>query len=239
MYKIKRLKGRIRRPQQKEKIFRRNEKTSFDEGREFFSQRYSGICRYSVFFAFFLDMSYLKRYNTPCEICPETTSPGGRTLSCGSFYIQEESLPMKTTFMANAGNTTRKWYIVDAEGLTLGRLAASVAKVLTGKNKPTYTPHFDTGDNVIVINADKVVLTGKKELKKVYFHYTGYIGGDRYQKAGDALREKPVWVVEHAIRGMLPKNKIGDQMYRKLHVYAGSEHPHAAQKPEELKFDIR
>ena len=104
---------------------------------------------------------------------------------------------MKTTFMANAGNITRKWYIVDAAGLTVGRLAASVAKVLTGKNKPTYTPHVDTGDNVIIINADKVVFSGKKELKKVYFHYTGYIGGDRYQKAGDALREKPVWVVEH------------------------------------------
>ena len=146
---------------------------------------------------------------------------------------------MKSTFMANAGHITRKWYIVDAEGLTLGRLAASVAKVLTGKNKPTYTPHVDTGDNVIIINADKVVFPGKKELKKVYFHYTGYIGGDRYQKAGDALREKPVWVVEHAIRGMLPKNKLGAQMYRKLHVYAGAEHPHAAQQPEELKFDIR
>ncbi len=123
------------------------------------------------------------------------------------FSIQEESFIMKSTFMANAGNITRKWYIVDAEGLTLGRLAASVAKVLTGKNKPTYTPHVDTGDNVIVINADKVVLTGKKELKKVYFHYTGYIGGDRYQKAGDALREKPAWVVEHAIRGMLPEEQ--------------------------------
>lgn len=146
---------------------------------------------------------------------------------------------MKTTFMANAGNITRKWYIVDAAGLTVGRLAASVAKVLTGKNKPTYTPHVDTGDNVIIINADKVVFSGKKELKKVYFHYTGCIGGDRYQKAGDALREKPVWVVEHAIRGMLPKNKLGAQMYRKLHVYAGAEHPHAAQQPEELKFDIR
>ena len=146
---------------------------------------------------------------------------------------------MKTTFMANAGNITRKWYIVDAAGLTVGRLAASVAKVLTGKNKPTYTPHVDTGDNVIIINADKVVFSGKKELKKVHFHYTGYIGGDRYQKAGDALREKPVWVVEHAIRGMLPKNKLGAQMYRKLHVYAGAEHPHAAQQPEELKFDIR
>ena len=117
---------------------------------------------------------------------------------------------MKTTFMANAGNITRKWYIVDAAGLTVGRLAASVAKVLTGKNKPTYTPHVDTGDNVIIINADKVVFSGKKELKKVYF-----------------------------IRGMLPKNKLGAQMYRKLHVYAGAEHPHAAQQPEELKFDIR
>ena len=133
---------------------------------------------------------------------------------------------MKSTFMANAGNVTRKWYIVDAEGKTLGRLA-------------TFTPHVDTGDFVVIINADKVVLTGKKLLKKEYFHYTGYIGGDRYQKAGDALREKPVWVVEHAIRGMLPKTKLGDQMYRKLKVYAGSEHPHAAQQPEELKFDIR
>ncbi len=146
---------------------------------------------------------------------------------------------MKSTFMANAGNVTRKWYIVDAEGKTLGRLAAGVAEVLSGKNKPTFTPHVDTGDFVVIINADKVVLTGKKLLKKEYFHYTGYIGGDRYQKAGDALREKPVWVVEHAIRGMLPKTKLGDQMYRKLKVYAGSEHPHAAQQPEELKFDIR
>ncbi len=146
---------------------------------------------------------------------------------------------MKSTFMANAGNVTRKWYIVDAEGQTLGRLAAEVAKVLSGKNKPTFTPHVDTGDFVIVINADKVVLTGKKLLKKEYFHYTGYIGGDRYQKAGDAMKKKPAWVVEHAIRGMLPKTKLGDQMYRKLKVYAGSEHPHIAQQPEELKFDIR
>ena len=108
-----------------------------------------------------------------------------------------------------------------------------------GKNKVTFTPHVDTGDYVIVINADKVVLTGKKEQTKVYFHYTGYVGGDRYMKAGDALQQKPVWVVEHAIRGMLPKNKLGDQMFRKLHVYAGAEHPHAAQQPEEIKFDIR
>ena len=146
---------------------------------------------------------------------------------------------MRTTFMANSGNITRKWYVVDAEGKTLGRLAAGVAEILRGKNKVTFTPHVDTGDYVIVINADKVVLTGKKEHTKVYFHYTGYVGGDRYMKAGDALQQKPVWVVEHAIRGMLPKNKLGDQMFRKLHVYAGAEHPHAAQQPEEIKFDIR
>lgn len=143
------------------------------------------------------------------------------------------------TISANKATVNKEWVIVDAEGQTLGRLCAKVAKLLRGKYKPNFTPHVDCGDNVIIINADKVVLTGKKELKKVYFHYTGYIGGDRYQKAGDALRERPVWVVEHAIRGMLPKNKLGAQMYRKLHVYAGSEHPHAAQKPEELKFDIR
>lgn len=146
---------------------------------------------------------------------------------------------MRTTFMANSGNITRKWYVVDAEGKTLGRLAAGVAEILRGKNKVTFTPHVDTGDYVIVINADKVVLTGKKEQTKVYFHYTGYVGGDRYMKAGDALQQKPVWVVEHAIRGMLPKNKLGDQMFRKLHVYAGAEHPHVAQQPEEIKFDIR
>lgn len=146
---------------------------------------------------------------------------------------------MRTTFMANSGNITRKWYVVDAEGKTLGRLAAGVAEILRGKNKVTFTPHVDTGDYVIVINADKVVLSGKKEQTKVYFHYTGYVGGDRYMKAGDALQQKPVWVVEHAIRGMLPKNKLGDQMFRKLHVYAGAEHPHAAQQPEEIKFDIR
>lgn len=146
---------------------------------------------------------------------------------------------MKTTFMANSGNVTRKWYIVDAEGKTLGRLAAGVAEVLRGKNKVTYTPHVDTGDFVVIVNADKVVLTGKKLVKKTYFHYTGYPGGDRYVAAGDMLKRQPVKVLEHAIRGMLPKNKLGDQMYRKLKVYAGPEHPHTAQKPEELVLDIR
>ena len=143
------------------------------------------------------------------------------------------------SFIAKPHEVDHKWYIIDAEGKTLGRLATEAASILRGKRKPIFTPHVDTGDFVVIINADKVVLTGKKLLKKEYFHYTGYIGGDRYQKAGDALREKPVWVVEHAIRGMLPKTKLGDQMYRKLKVYAGSEHPHAAQQPEELKFDIR
>lgn len=146
---------------------------------------------------------------------------------------------MRTTFMANSGNITRKWYIVDAEGKTLGRLAAGVAEILRGKNKVTFTPHVDTGDYVVIINADKIVLTGNKEQTKVYFHYTGYPGGDRYMKAGDALKQKPVWMVERAIRGMLPKNKLGEQMYRKLKVYAGAEHSHAAQQPEEIKFDIR
>lgn len=146
---------------------------------------------------------------------------------------------MKTTFMANSGNVTRKWYIVDAEGKTLGRLAAGVAEVLRGKNKVTYTPHVDTGDFVVIVNADKVVLTGKKLVKKTYFHYTGYPGGDRYVAAGDMLKRQPVKVLEHAIRGMLPKNSLGDQMYRKLKVYAGPEHPHTAQKPEELVLDIR
>lgn len=146
---------------------------------------------------------------------------------------------MKTTFMANPGNIERKWYIVDAEGKTLGRLAARVAEVLRGKNKVTFTPHVDTGDFVIVINADKVVLTGRKLVQKQYFHYTGYPGGDRYVSAGDMLKRQPAKMVEKAIRGMLPKTKLGDQMYRKLNVYAGAEHPHAAQKPEELKLDIR
>ena len=146
---------------------------------------------------------------------------------------------MRTTFMANSGNITRKWYIVDAEGKTLGRLAAGVAEILRGKNKVTFTTHVDTGDYVVIINADKIVLTGNKEQTKVYFHYTGYPGGDRYMKAGDALKQKPVWMLERAIRGMLPKNKLGEQMYRKLKVYAGAEHPHAAQQPEEIKFDIR
>ena len=146
---------------------------------------------------------------------------------------------MKTTFMANSGNVERKWFVVDAEGQILGRLAAEVAKILRGKHKPTFTPHVDTGDFVIVINADKVKLTGKKLIQKTYFHHSGYPGGSTFTQAGHMLEKRPERVVEMAVRGMLPKNKLGAQMYRKLNVYACAEHPHQAQKPEVLKLDIR
>ena len=146
---------------------------------------------------------------------------------------------MKTTFMANAANIERKWYIVDAAGQTVGRLAAEVAKVLRGKNKPTFTPHVDTGDFVIVINAEKAVFTGKKLTDKMYFRHSGYPGGTTFTAAGKLMEKAPEKVIEKAVRGMLPKNRLGSQMYRKLNVYAGSEHPHAAQKPEVLALDIR
>ena len=143
------------------------------------------------------------------------------------------------TYMATPSTIERKWYVVDAADKTLGRLAAEVAKVLRGKHKPTFTPHMDTGDNVIIINADKVRLTGKKLVQKVYFRHSGYLGGDKYTKAGDMLAKNPVRMVELAVRGMVPHNSLGSQIIKKLHVYAGSEHPHAAQKPEVLTIDIR
>ena len=146
---------------------------------------------------------------------------------------------MKTTFMANESNIERKWYVVDAEGQTVGRLAAEIAKVLRGKNKPTFTPHVDTGDYVIVVNADKVKFKGKKLTDKIYFRHYGYQGGTTFTPAGQMMEKFPTRVLEHAVRGMLPHNKLGDQMYRKLSVYAGPEHPHAAQQPEKLTFDIR
>ena len=146
---------------------------------------------------------------------------------------------MKTTFMANANNIERKWYVVDAEGKTLGRLAAEVAKVLRGKHKPTFTPHADTGDHVIVVNAEKVRVTGKKLLQKEYFRHSGYPGGSCFTTLAMMLEKHPERVIEMAVKGMLPKNKLGAQQYRKLNVYAGAEHPHAAQKPEVLELDIR
>ena len=146
---------------------------------------------------------------------------------------------MKTTFMANAQNVERKWYVVDAEGQTVGRLAAEVAKVLRGKHKPTFTPHVDTGDFVIVINAEKAVFTGKKLTDKIYFRHSCYNGGTTFTPGGQMQQKFPERVIEKAVRGMLPKNRIGEQMYRKLNVYAGPEHPHAAQKPEVLELNIR
>lgn len=146
---------------------------------------------------------------------------------------------MKTTFMANPSTIERKWFVVDAEGKTLGRLAAEVAKVLRGKNKPTFTPHVDTGDHVIVVNAEKIRLTGKKLTDKQYFRHSGYLGGVTLVKAGDMIAKHPERVVEMAVRGMLPKNSLGEKIYSKLHVYAGAEHPHAAQQPTVLEFDIR
>ncbi len=125
----------------------------------------------------------------------------------------------------------KKWHVVDAEGRILGRLAARVARLLTGKDKPVYTPFLDTGDHVIVINAEKVRLTGKKLTDKMYRHHTGYPGGLRQISAGDLLEKHPEKVVREAVIGMLPKTKLGKQMYRKLKVYAGDRHPHAAQRP--------
>lgn len=141
------------------------------------------------------------------------------------------------TFMASAATVERKWYVVDAEGKTLGRLAAEVAKILRGKHKPTYTPHVDTGDHVIVVNADKVALTGKKLTQKTYFRHSGYPGGTTFTPAGKMLAERPERMIELAVKGMLPKNRLGRQMYRKLKVYRGAAHPHAAQKPEVLDLD--
>ncbi len=144
---------------------------------------------------------------------------------------------MKTTFMANASNIERKWYVVDAEGQTVGRLAAEVAKVLRGKNKPTFTPHVDTGDYVIVINAEKVKLTGNKMTEKVYTRHTGYPGGQRFATPADYLAKKPTFIVEKAVKGMLPRTRLGAALLKNLKVYAGSEHPHAAQNPKTIKLN--
>ena len=140
------------------------------------------------------------------------------------------------TFMASPATIERKWYIVDAEGQTLGRLASEVAKVLRGKNKAIFTPHIDTGDYVIIINADKVTVSGKKLDQKKYYHHSDYVGGMKETTLREKLAKKPEDVVELAVKGMLPKGPLGRQMYKKLFVYAGPEHKHAAQKPEVLTF---
>ena len=140
------------------------------------------------------------------------------------------------TYMANPDKIERKWYVVDAEGQTLGRLSAEIAKVLRGKNKPVFTPHIDTGDYVIVVNASKVKVTGKKLDQKVYYHHSDYVGGMKETTLREMMAKKPEAVVELAVKGMLPKGPLGRSMIKKLHVYAGAEHAHEAQKPEVLTF---
>ncbi|MBR6668076.1 MAG: 50S ribosomal protein L13 [Clostridia bacterium] len=140
------------------------------------------------------------------------------------------------TFMPKAADITRKWYVVDAEGLALGRVASQVANILRGKNKPIYTPNVDTGDYVIVINAQKVVLTGKKLDQKIYYKHSGYVGGLKETKYRKLLAEKPEEALRHAVVGMLPKGPLGRQMAKKLKIYAGAEHEHAAQQPEKLEL---
>ena len=140
------------------------------------------------------------------------------------------------SFMANPAKVERKWYVVDATGYTLGRLASEVAKVLRGKNKPIFTPHIDTGDYVIIVNAEKIKVTGKKLDQKIYYHHSDYVGGMKETTLREMLAKKPEKVVELAVKGMLPKGPLGREMFTKLHVYAGAEHPHTAQKPEILTF---
>ncbi|MCR5390971.1 MAG: 50S ribosomal protein L13 [Lachnospiraceae bacterium] len=140
------------------------------------------------------------------------------------------------TYLANPASVERKWYVVDATDCTLGRLASEIAKVLRGKNKPIYTPSVDTGDYVIVVNAEKIKVTGKKLDDKIYYTHSDYVGGLKSVSLRDKLAKKPEDVIEHAVKGMLPNGPLGDAMGKKLFVYAGPDHKHAAQKPEELKF---
>ena len=159
-------------------------------------------------------------------------------LPIASFIFDEKGgmdIKMKT-YMPNPQKVERKWYVVDAEGQTLGRLTSEVARILRGKHKPIFTPHEDCGDYVIVINAEKIKVTGKKMDQKIYYHHSGYVGGLKQRTLKEVLAKHPVRVVEHAVKGMLPKGPLGRQMYRKLFVYEGPEHKHQAQKPEPLTF---
>ncbi len=141
------------------------------------------------------------------------------------------------TVSANDATVNKEWLVVDATNEVLGRLASKVAKLLRGKYKPSFTPHVDCGDNVIVINAEKVRLTGNKMTDKLYYHYTGYPGGKRSATPKDWLQRKPTAIIEHAVKGMLPKNRLGSKIYGNLYVYAGTEHNHEAQKPKEIKLN--
>ncbi len=140
------------------------------------------------------------------------------------------------TFMASPATIDRKWYVIDADGMTLGRLASETAKILRGKNKPIFTPHIDTGDYVIIVNAEKITVTGKKLDDKIYYRHSKYVGGLKETTLREMMEKKPEKVIELAVKGMLPKGPLGREMYKKLHVYAGPDHKHQAQKPETLQF---
>lgn len=144
---------------------------------------------------------------------------------------------MKTYFARKEEGLERKWYVIDADGKVLGRLASRVAKILRGKEKPQFTPHVDTGDFVVVVNAEKVKLTGKKMAEKIYYRHSGYIGGLKARTAQELLAQKPEEMIRLAVKGMLPKNRLGNQLLGKLKVYRGAEHPHGAQKPVPLELD--
>lgn len=150
-------------------------------------------------------------------------------ISSGGFHFMK-------TYVANPATLERKWYVIDADGMILGRLASEVAKILRGKNKPEFTPFIDTGDHVIIINAEKVRVSGKKLNQKIYYRHSAYVGGLKSTTLKELLAKHPERVLEFAVKGMLPKGRLGRDMYDKLHVYAGPEHPHAAQKPETLTF---
>ena len=143
----------------------------------------------------------------------------------------------KSTQFAKAGEVTRNWVLIDAEGATLGRLATQIVTILRGKNKPQYTPNTDCGDFVIVVNADKVQVSGNKDVQKIYYHHTGYPGGLRAESFNEAMEKHPERVIELAVKGMLPKTRLGRQQYTKLHVYAGPDHPHAAQHPVNIELE--
>ncbi|MCH4985621.1 50S ribosomal protein L13 [Macrococcoides goetzii] len=143
---------------------------------------------------------------------------------------------MRQTFMANEANIDRKWYVIDAEGKTMGRLSSEVASILRGKHKPTFTPHVDCGDHVILINAEKIYLSGNKAEDKIYYRHSLHPGGIKSISAGELREKNPVRLMETSIKGMLPKGSLGEKMFKKLHVYAGAEHPHAAQQPENYEL---
>ncbi len=158
-------------------------------------------------------------------------------MPCKTALIMEENKQNMKTFMAKADSIEKKWYVIDANGQTLGRLASEIAKILIGKNKPEFTPSVDTGDYVIVINAEKIVVTGKKETQKMYRRHTGYIGGLKEVVYKDMMAKHPDRIITQAVKGMLPKNTLGSHMLKKMKVYAGSEHNHQAQNPVVLDLN--